>query len=343
MTLSEGESSTKRPVILGRIASSKTIPSRRGGPGNVQFNNPDERVRRIDARFGDVAAAFGEQVQLAESIHAADPQLVLVFEALDEQIDLSGVAAQLGIEILVEAEDGIEPTDEFQLGSEKPRKPFITSCLHAVCTNQASFDELLRLWRAWNSTVGLPRGYAALRDLFTHLKDVRPWGPQDRLASIDWAEYFEGRIDDRPHSVEIELWYRRSPAMRTQSQQEVATLIQQAGGTVTSAVVIDQIGYHGLKCIVPTQALRDLSTGNHDAVRLVRSTHVMYLRVAGQALPIVGPSTEMRMEEEPAPTPTGNPVLCLFDGVPAANHPLLRDRVDIYDPDDLTSRADGAH
>ena len=255
------------------------------------------------------------------------------------QIDLSGVAAQLGIEILVEAEDGIEPTDEFELGSENPRKPFITSCLHAVCTDQASFDKLLKLWRAWKSPAGLPYGYAALRELFTHLKDVRPWGPQDRLASIDWDEYFEGRIDDRPHSVEIELWYRRSHEMRTRGQQEITTLIEQAGGAVTSTALIDQIGYHGLKCILPTQVLRELSTGNNDAVRLIRSTHVMYLRVAGQSLPVAGPPSETRMEEEPSPAPTGNPVLCLFDGVPAANHPLLRERVHIYDPDDLASQA----
>lgn len=337
--MSAGDSSTDRPIILARIASSKAIPARRGGPGSVKFNNPGERIRRIDARFTDMATAFGEQVQLSESIHAADPQLVLVFEALDEQVDLSGVAAQLGIEILVEAEDGIEPTEEFQLGSEKPRKPFITSCLHAVCTDQASFDQLLKLWRAWKSPAGLPYGYAALRDLFAHLKDVRPWGPQDRLASIDWDEYFEGRIDDRPHSAEIELWYRRSQAMRIRSQEEITLLIEQAGGAVTSTAIIDQIGYHGLKCVLPTQVLRELSTGNNDAVRLIRSTHVMYLRVAGQALPVAGPPSETRVDVESRSAATGNPVLCLLDGVPAANHPLLRDRVHVYDPDDLASLA----
>jgi hypothetical protein len=31
--------------------------------------------------------------------------------------------------------------------------------------------------------------------------------------------------------------------------------------------------------------------------------------------------------------PTGAPVLCLFDGVPAANHPLLAGRVTIFDPE----------
>lgn len=330
--------SKSRPVILGRVSPPKTIPPRRGGPGRAQFTDPDGRSRKIDARFDEVSVAFGEQVQLVESIQAADPQLVLVFEALDEQIDLNRVAEQLGIEILVEAENAIEPTDQYELRSENPRNPLIASCLHAVCTDQKSFDSMLGLWRTWRTKENLPRGYSPLRDLFAHLKDVRPWGPQDRLGAIDWGDFFAGRIDDRPHNVEIELWYRRSTAMRRESQQEVSALIEQAGGLVTSAVIIDQIGYHGLKCTVPTPVLRSLAAGDHGAVQLVRSTHVMYMHIAGQTLPVAGPPTGSS-SPEPAQLPSGNPVLCLLDGVPALNHPLLRDRVELYDPDDLASRA----
>ena len=34
-----------------------------------------------------------------------------------------------------------------------------------------------------------------------------------------------------------------------------------------------------------------------------------------------------------------DPVVCLLDGVPAANHPLLQGRVIVHDPDDLLSNA----
>lgn len=330
--------STARPLILGRLAPPRSIPPRRGGGGRAWFADPEERSRRIDARFEEAAAALGDQVRISESIHAADPQLVLVFEALDEQIDLSAVAERLGIEILFEAEDAIAPTDEFKLLSQQPRNPYISSCLHAVCTNQQAFDELLSLWRAWRDTQHLPRGYSPLRELFAHLKDIRHWGPQDRLKAIDWDDYFAGRIDDRPHNVEIELWYRRSPEMRQESQREVTALIEQSGGQVTTFAIVDQIGYHGLKCTVPTQVLRDLASGNHDAVRVVRSANVMYLRVAGQALPVAGPPVALQAPSDAA-RPSGDPVLCLLDGAPAANHPLLRDRVIVHDPDDLLGQA----
>ncbi|MGO1266718.1 MAG: hypothetical protein ACTMIY_08815, partial [Microbacterium gubbeenense] len=125
----EDRTSTERPVILGRITSPRTIPGRRGGGGRARFTDPEERSRRIDARFDEAIAAIGDQVQISNSIHVADPQLVLVFEALDEQIDLSAVAANLGIEILIEAESAITPTDEFELVSQEPRNPYIGSCL----------------------------------------------------------------------------------------------------------------------------------------------------------------------------------------------------------------------
>lgn len=325
----EDRASTERPVILGRVTSPRTIPGRRGGGERARFTDPEERSRRIDARFDEALAAIGDQVQISNSIHAADPQLVLVFEALDEQIDLSTVANNLGIEILIEAESAITPTEEFELVSEEPRNPYIGSCLHAVCANQTAFENLLSLWRTWRTTEGLPNGYSKLRDLFAHLKDLRPWGPQDRLRAIDWDEYFAGHIDDRPQSIEIELWYRRSDQKRRQSQQEVTALVEQAGGQVTASAIIDQIGYHGLKCTVPNKVLRDLASGDHDAVRVVRSANVMYLRVSGQALPIVGPPTEVQGQIDNA-LPTGDPVLCLLDGAPAANHPLLRGRVEVY-------------
>jgi len=332
------ERSPTRPVILGRIAPPRAIPPRRGGGGRARFTDPASRARRIDAQFDAAMAAIGDQVRISESIQAADPQLVLVFEALDEQIDLTNVAEKLGIEVLVEAEDSVLPSDDVRLASDKPRNPFITSCLHAICLNQVAFDNLLTLWRAWRAGQVLPRGYSPLRDLFAHLKEVRPWGPQDRLQAIDWAEYFEGRVDDRLHSIDIELWYRRTPAARDKSQREVVALVEQAGGRVTAISAIDQIGFHGLKCEVPTALLRELAASNFDGVRLVRSANVMYLRITGQSIPIVGPSMEIR-DEIDDPVPAGDPVLCLLDGVPMANHILLRDRVIVYDPDDLAQLA----
>ena len=330
--------STSRPVILGTISPPRTFKPTGGGSSRVTFRKEGERLGRIDLRFEETVAAFGGEIQLAESIQAADPQLVLVFEALDEQIDLTAVARRLGLEILVESEGAMEPTDEYQLISKKPRNPFIRSCLHAVCLNETALKNLLSLWRKWKQNQSLGHGYSPLRELFAHLKDVRPWGPQDRLKMLDWDEHFAGRITDQPHAIEIELWYRHSPQKRLASQREVTALVEQAGGQVHTSAVIEQIGYHGLKCTVPTDVLLDLARGNFGSVHLVRSANVMYLRVTGQGLPIAGPPIDA-VSGGDSPLPASEPVVCLLDGVPAANHPLLQGRVIVHDPDDLLSNA----
>ncbi|MGH3789226.1 MAG: S8 family peptidase [Pseudonocardiaceae bacterium] len=337
MSTGTNEVSPSRPVLLGAVSLPRAIPPRRGGPGRVEFRNTEQRIARLDTRFNKAMEAFQTQVQLAESIHAADPQLVLVFESIDEQIDLAQVAHDLGLEILVQSEGEIEPTEEYVLKSEKSR-PFIKSCLHAICFNQRTFDRLLLLWGSWKRDRALDHGLSKLRDLFAHLGDVRPWGPQDRLKMIDWDEYFAGQITDHPHAIEIELWYRRSPQARTDSQRDVTTLLGQAGGQVLSSKIIDQIGYHGLKCTVPTSVLVDLANQRFDAVQVVKSANVLYLRITGQAVPASGPVTDADIDVD-APLPDLPPIVCLLDGVPATNHPLLKGRVVVHDPDDLASES----
>ncbi len=336
-TAATGGTSTDRPVILSEVASPRSI-KRPGGGGNsrIKFGNVEQRVARLDARFDALSAALGDQVQLAASIQSADPQLVLVMEAREETIDLSGVASSMGIEIVAETESSVEPDDEFTLASAKPKSPLVASCLHAICVNQTSLDSLLTLWRAWKKDGKLPRGKSNLRDFFDHLKDIRPWGPQDRLKMIDWDDHFAGVDPDQLVTIDIELWFRGSDATRTAAQANVAALLARDGGSVASSAVIPQIGYHGLKAMVPNRVLEQLARGQFDGVAVVQSANVMYLKVSGQdALP-AGEDTTVDAVVVAQP-PTGAPVLCLFDGVPAANHSLLSGRVAVLDPDDLTS------
>ena len=337
MSETSGGVSRERPVLLGRTGQSRSIRVLGGGSARVVFRDPERQASRLDARFREAMAAFGTQVELSESLQAADPELVLVFEALDEHVNLTQVARKLGFEVLAEVESAIEPTEDYALISSKPRDPLIGTCLHAICLNQQAFNRLLGLWRTWKSKRSL-HGYAVLRDLFSHLKDVRPWGPQDRLKMIDWDNYLAGQITDGPHSIELELWYRGSSQARVAAQRKVEALIIQAGGRILSSVMIDQIGYHGLKCQVPASMLLDLAQGRIEQVRVVKSADVMFLRITGQSMVPESPATDLPMPTE-APLPLRPPVVCILDGVPVENHPLLADRVVVYDPDDLSSAA----
>ncbi|MEW9267865.1 S8 family peptidase [Kineococcus endophyticus] len=256
-----------------------------------------------------------------------------MFESLDEREDLSDVAVLAGLEILTEVDREFEPDPDFPRTSVDKSLP-VTGCLHAVCVNERARTNILTQWRRWQDTGKVDTGYAPLKRLFAHLKDVRAWGPQDRVRTTDVAAALAGMLPGN-HSIEIELWYRGSEAARQRAQTEVITLIQQGGGQVISSAQVPEVGYHGLRCEVPLDVLQRLAGGDYNAVMAVKSAHVMYLRVTAQS---------HRFSEEspagppsPAPLPTGDPVLCVLDGVPVANHLLLADRISVLDPDDLGS------
>jgi hypothetical protein len=289
---------------------------------------------RLDSKFEAVGRAFDEQITFVNSLGASDPELVVVFEGLDERVDLTNVAESLGLEILSEVETESEPDPDFPRKSGNQSLP-IPGCLHAVCVNRSAMDDLLRYWSEWKRTERLPRGYAPLRDLFAHLKDIRPWGPQDRAQATDWSDYLSGLLPDSDHEVEIELWYRGSPALRQKAEQEVSSLIVEGGGQVLSAARVDEVGYHGMKAQVPTSTLTAFADGDFEAVDLVKSTHVMYVRGSSPSYAFSEPTSEATQPDQALPT--GPPVLCVLDGVPVANHPLLADRVIVHDPDDIAS------
>lgn len=337
MTPGPDDVARERPVLFGQVGAARAIPGPTArGNQRVAHGNSASRVSRVDDRLTEALEEMQSQVNLATSINAADPQLVLVLEAVEDRIDLVAAAQKLGLEVLVEVDSAMDPDDEFSLTSSMPRDPVVHTSLHAVCASQASFEMLRSAWNGWKQTRQVP-GNAPLRDFFSHLKDIRPWGPQDRLKMIQSSEYLEGLLPDQLHPIEIELWFRASETSRMKGQDEVSRLVVAEGGVVQSAIAISEVGYHGISCVVPTRLLQLLANRHLDQVQLIKSSNVMYLRVTGQS---VGSHAEPAASTAApsGPLPSGEPVVGLLDGVPIANHPLLQGRVVLLDPDDLESR-----
>ena len=323
----------ERPVLWGQVSPSAPYSPTTGGGSKVNLPSRGSQGTRLGRRFKDLDDAFAEQATLTQSLGSSDPQLVVVFEAVDERVDLTGVAQRAGLEILSEVERDYDPDPNFPRKTVNQDLP-VNGCLHAVCINEQSKANILGQWRRWQQTGQVDTGYAPLRDLFAHLKDVRVWGPKDRVRMSELAVALSGMLPG-DHTVEIELWYRLSAPLRQKAQDEVANLVAAAGGQVISTAQVDQVGYHGMKCTVPLDLLHRLATGDFDAIAAVKSSHVMYLRATAQT---------HSFSEEIAATaavgsdlPVGDPVLCVLDGVPVANHPRLTGRVVVADPDDLSS------
>ncbi|MDQ1247555.1 MAG: hypothetical protein QG597_1925 [Actinomycetota bacterium] len=335
MSESGGGYSQDRPIIVAVPSESRRIEPPKSFPKEPKYGHGPGKRERLGAAFQEAAELLASRAAVSASLGVADPQLVLIMEGIDESIDLAPAARGLGIEILAESEDQVDLSEDEQ-AHPKTGTVSARNCLHALCVSERSMTELLRQWRKWEAGEELARPFTKLRDLFAHLRVVRPWGPQDRLLAADLSEHLNGLLPDRLHPVEVELWYRGGPTDRDRAQTDVEALILGSGGEVVGAAIVAQIGYHGLKCLVPADTLRDLAAGRFDAVELVRNSNVRYLRVSTQSA--TPSSAEAPVSDPPqGPPPVGAPVLCLIDGLPAANHPLLAGRVEVLDPDDLAA------
>ena len=198
------DASRDRPVLFGQVSPPRSIPGLTARENQrVTHGNTSARDARVDSRLAEALEEMRTQVDLSTSINAADPQLVLVMEAVEDHVDLVVAAERLGLEVLVEADSAMEPDEEYSLRSERPKDPVVHTSLHAVCADQTAFDRLRSAWNTWKQTQQVP-GNAPLRDFFTHLRDIRPWGPQDRLKLIGSDEYLDGLLPDQWHPIEIE-------------------------------------------------------------------------------------------------------------------------------------------
>ncbi len=200
-------------------------------------------------------------------------------------------------------------------------------------------DELLSVWNLFRKNQPLGYGRTVWKDIFEHLYELRRWEVQDRLAETGLIEDWEERIDGGEESLplEIELWFRNSPEKRKNAQKRVETLLSENGGSVVESKVIEEINYHGILGTVPAKSANIII--NSSDTQLVKCQQVMFFRPTGQCKfnPPEDDKETHDIESHVAKKPKGNPIVALLDGMPLANHTLLKDRLFIDDPDDWFS------
>ena len=182
----------------------------------------------------------------------------------------------------------------------------------------------------------MPTGFTPWRDIFASLRDIRPWGPADRLSE-DTISYWRDEIENEPNDmrrIEVEIWFRGSEEDRTAALRRVADVVVDIGGAVVDHAVIEEIGYEAVLIDVP--AMEVLRLVNREEVHLVLCDDVMFLRPQSSTdVPEPGDDLEPALhypDDEPAALP---PVAALLDGVPVQNHVLLYGRLEMDDPDGL--------
>jgi len=328
----------ERPLLILPEANSATRGKKGGGGGGPAKLDAGRQQVRLGPRLQELEAAFeSKRIQLQTAAAGVVPEDVLVLETAGTVEEfIKAVTRVEGFEFLAEYDEQDIPPDDDFFTDKKGAHVAYTGRVYMVFTNQDAFRQLLRLWQLFQTGGTFERGFTKWRDVFSLLKDVRPWGVKDRLEETgvltDWRERVQ-HGDEVVH-CEIELWFRSSEQRRLDASQTVRARVQELGGTVLNEGIVAGIHYHGLAVQLPIEMVQQvLNTQIRDQVQLVQSEQIQFFRAAGQMAARAPGEKSPSSTTFTGPQPVGSPRVALLDGLPLQNHGALASRLLVDDPD----------
>jgi hypothetical protein len=263
-------------------------------------------------------------LQLRADPDALAPERLLVFELTGGVMQFTeAVKLVPGLEFL-----GAEDLEEDELDK--------SPVLYLMVPSEAALRNIVTLWRGWQQDGTVPYRFSAWKAMLSQLRDIRPWGPQDRVTAADRevlaAEYAR---DPALARVEIELVFRKDG---TTTEVEARAAVAAVGGNVISRARIAGAGYHALLVDLPGAALADVIERNPAGLAGVEAV----LQIRPQSIFQLVPHEETASAPETGtPTLTGDPIAAIFDAVPLSQHPRLAGALSVDDPFGLEGLAVG--
>ena len=321
-------SDLNRPLL--RVLANRPIPrpvgSPRPTPPPSKFTANEQRAKfgTKFTRLAEVMSRDDSGLELKADPTSLAPERLLVFE-------LNG-SVQNFFKAISKVQ-GLELVDEEELfGDEQAKKPIA----YLLIPDNQALDQILRLWQHWLSGKAMMEGFTPWRDVFQTLRNLRPWGPNDRISPLDrdiLKNEIEGLSDEQIVPIEIELIYRPNPTTGQISEDEVLEEVAQQGGSLLSRVRFDDIAYHAMLVEVPVSAISQVLAMSYegisglDPIQYIRPQSLALTSLVGDDSPIVD---VINFEQ-----PSEDSILGLIDGVPVARHPLLRNHLAVDDIFDL--------
>lgn len=339
----------KYPLLPLPAPERGDLPRAFGGGGKVSKLSPAQQKYRLGPKFERLQKALNAEdaIALRADPSSIVPERALVLEVYKSIEGFYKAAEKIpGLEFLSESEDEFQPDDAIHKISSRvgdkgePRldEP-VVGRVYLVMPDARALKELLRLWKKWQGGAeNLGRGFAPLREVFSHLYDIRPWGTSDRLVNeaIDFLRKDLEANPTAPCRVEVELWYSENEERRRNGFANIETIVSGAGGRIIDHVVIENIRYDAALIELPAVAVEQLV--RKQEVEILLCDDVMFIcpqslpdapKFDGADFPMAGESIG------PLPADDLPRIAALLDGVPVQNHRLLSGRIGIDDPNDL--------
>lgn len=250
---------------------------------------------------------------------ALAPERLLVFEVKGSIATFAKAIAKV---------PGLELIDEEELPSDEDKAPVA----YLLVPDTRALRQIESLWRTWIAGRDLPDGHTPWRDVFACLRDLRPWGPGDRVQPSDVAlleEEIFGKADDEQIPLEVEIVFRPGAEAATANETNVTRAIAAYGGAVVSRARLDDIAYHAILARLPVSAIRPIV--ERSPASLAGIEQVMYIRPQSIVTEIDVADTVALAPVAPPPAVVNDPILAVLDGVPMVGHPLLRQHVSVED------------
>jgi hypothetical protein len=286
----------------------------------AQNANFGPRFRRLE----QVLSRDPSGLTLQADPSALAPERLLVFEVRGEISTFANAIRKV---------PGLELIDEEELeadGTDKAPEAYL------VVPDAVALQNILSLWKRWVAGQEMDEGFTPWRDVFATLRDVRAWGPADRVQESDreiLAEEIALMNDGELLPVEIELVFRSSNDLALVAEGKVVAAVEAARGHILSKCRIVDIAYHAILAELPVEVLRAVT--ERSSVGISGMDPIMHIRPQSLA-------SAVDTEDVSLPPPAGElspsegaPILALFDGVPVSEHPLLRGRLIVDDQFEL--------
>ncbi|HEY1720345.1 MAG TPA: S8 family peptidase [Magnetospirillaceae bacterium] len=303
-----------------RLDAPAPIDRRRGSRNNPQIRrfNPTEQAQTAAGqkltRLTEQLEANTPTLQLQADPAGLAPERLLVFELTGTVSKFEQAVRRIeGLEFL-----GAEDLDDDDVDEN--------AVVYLMVPSEGALGNIVSLWRYWQRTGDVPSGFSAWKTLLTQLRDIRRWGPRDRIAHADMdvlnAEVMAGHATVR---VEIELVFRLNGDV---IEQEARREIIERGGVIVSHSRIAGAGYHALLADIPTQVLREAleltpdGLAGSDVILQIRPQSVSQV-VPLEAIGAVPPRVPHAV--------SGDPIAAVFDAVPLSAHPQLAGTLSVDD------------
>jgi hypothetical protein len=176
------------------------------------------------ARLAEVLRRDPTGLELRADPTALAPERLLVFEVRGSISNFAAAVRQV---------PGLELVDEEELAADDNDKAPVA---YLMVPDVQALRNLESLWHRWQRGL-LVTGETPWRDVFALLRDLRPWGPADRVQPADTdilTKEIEGRADAELVKLEIELVFRGNDRLGQDREADVRAVVVGRGGRIVS-------------------------------------------------------------------------------------------------------------